>query len=637
MHHKIVIFFVASLSLGAEALTCTALTGTLNWTTTATWTSAGNCNRVPTTADAVILPNGANITLTAASSIASITMNAGSILSLGGTTTAFPTVSGAKNLNAASTLQLTGTGTQTLAAGTYGNLVLAGSGAKRHAAGVTTVLGNYTKNATPTYIGTNNPTLNISGDMSIAGTYTTGTGAISVGGNLDLQAAATLTLNRTTNGMPTVTGTKTFNPTSTVVYSANATQIVTAETYGNLTLSRTSGTRTRTPAAGTINIVGNFVINASIVWGGNTNNPTVNMGGNFTNSGTFTPGTGLYTFNGTGTQTISAATTWINLKVTNSSAQGLSLTTSQTVTNFTLDPSAVLTLAGTTTAFPTVSGTTSLDATSTVRFTGTGTQTVPALTYGNLFLSANATTKTMAAGTHTIAGDLTLGTGTTYNGTTNNPTVNIAGNFIESGTFNSGSGLYTFNGTSTQTISAANTWVNFAVTNASAQGLSLTTTQTITNFTLAPNAVLTLAGTTTAFPTVSGTRTIDTTSTVRFVGTGAQTVPAITYGNLVLSATGTTKTMAAGTHTITGDFTLGSGTTFNGTTNNPTVNFAKDFTNAGTFNSGTGVYTANGTSVQNLTGATTFARLSINNTAPLPDPILLLNNNVTISTNLNFV
>ncbi len=567
------------------------------------------------------------LSLTATHTFTNLTMPANSVMSLAGTTTAFPTNT-TRSMNASSTVRVVGTGTQTLAAGTFGNIVLGGSGAKRHAAGTTTVLGNYTKEATPTYAGTNNPVINISGNMDISGAYTTGTGAISVTGNLNVNAAATLNLNRTPAAMPTVTGTKTFNATSTVSYNANANQNVSAETYGNLSVSGTSGTRVKTPLAGTINIVGNFTIGNFSSWAGNTNNPILNISGNITRTGTFTSGTGMHTFNGTGTQTISAAVTITNATISNPSTEGLSLTLTHTFTNLTVAAGGVLTLAGTTTAFPT-NTTRSFDSTSTVRFIGSGNQAIPAYNYGNL-LTATGGVKTPAAGTVGVAGDLTIGGGTTWAGNTSNPAVNIGGNFLNSGTFTAGTNVYTFNGTNLQSVTGTVTFATLTITNTTApSGVTLLSTITTTTLNVNAGAILTLGAATVPMP--AGTKNLNATSTVRFAGTGAQAVPALTYGNLYVGG-GSTKTPAAGTHTLAGSFTLDTATTWAGNTSNPTVSIAGDFTNSGTFTSGTGTYTFNGAALQTLTGATTFARFTINNSAPLPDPVVSLNNDLTVGT-----
>jgi hypothetical protein len=109
------------------------------------------------------------------------------------------------------------------------------------------------------------------------------------------------------------------------------------------------------------------------------------------------------------------------------------------------------------------------------------------------------------------------------------------------------------------------------------------------------------------------TKSFGAASTVNYQG-GAQNVSVETYGHLILDG-GNTKAMQAGTTTIAGNFTLGATTTYNGTTSNPVVNLAGNFSNSGTFNSGTGAFTLNGTAAQGITGATTFTNLAIANTA----------------------
>ncbi|MDO8414337.1 MAG: hypothetical protein Q7S51_11180, partial [Gallionellaceae bacterium] len=125
-------------------------------------------------------------------------------------------------------------------------------------------------------------------------------------------------------------------------------------------------------------------------------------------------------------------------------------------------------------------------------------------------------------------------------------------------------------------------------------------------------------------------------NTVNYNG-AAQTVklPSVsagtpTYHHLTLSGSGA-KTLLAGTLTINGNLTVvGAGVTYNGTTNNPVINLKENFSNSGTFNSGTGVFTFNGTTAQSLTGATTFTNMTMNNATGLT-----INNNVTVSSVLN--
>ena len=89
--------------------------------------------------------------------------------------------------------------------------------------------------------------------------------------------------------------------------------------------------------------------------------------------------------------------------------------------------------------------------------------------------------------------------------------------------------------------------------------------------------------------------TLDPNSTVQYSSSGAQSVSnAATYGHLKV-LNGNTKT-AAGALTITGDFTVGTGTTF--VAGNVTHNLQGDFSNSGTYTAGTGTANLNGSSTQ---------------------------------------
>jgi MSHA biogenesis protein MshQ len=136
------------------------------------------------------------------------------------------------------------------------------------------------------------------------------------------------------------------------------------------------------------------------------------------------------------------------------------------------------------------------------------------------------------------------------------------------------------------------------------------------------------------------TSSINSTVTFNFSGANQTLQTAnIVYPNLTLSGSGT-KTPNSGTVTVAGDFALNNGITYAGNTNNPAVNLAGDFSDSGTFNSGTGIYTFNGTAVQSLTGTattTTFARLTMNNTAAAAaNQDLTINHDITVSTTLAF-
>lgn len=228
--------------------------------------------------------------------------------------------------------------------------------------------------------------------------------------------------------------------------------------------------------------------------------------------------------------------------------------------------------------------------------------------------------------------------------------LNLAGNFANGGTFTRSTGTVTYNGTGAQNVGAY-TYNNLTINKASgtasltanlpvAGNLSVTAgTLDLVTFTanrtaaggvfsVANNATLKLSASN--FPSNNyTTRTLGPTSTVNYNGGGTQTVSSHTYGHLSLSG-GSTKTPASGTTTIAGNFTLASGVTYAGTTNNPIIFLAGNFSNSGTFNSGTGIYTFNGATAQTLTGATTFRNLTINKTTGTPNNQLTLNNDITV-------
>jgi hypothetical protein len=125
----------------------------------------------------------------------------------------------------------------------------------------------------------------------------------------------------------------------TVEYYRNATsgQTITDRDYNNLTITGSTQTKTWTITA-TRSVNGNLTINASapLTLSGSQ---TINLKGNWSNSGTFTAGTGTIEFNGTAAQTIggSNATTFNNITINNSNGvtlnQPVSLNGIMTFTN----------------------------------------------------------------------------------------------------------------------------------------------------------------------------------------------------------------------------------------------------------------------------------------------------------------
>ena len=248
-----------------------------------------------------------------------------------------------------------------------------------------------------------------------------------------------------------------------------------------------------------------------------------------------------------------------------------------------------------------------------------------------------------------------------------------------------GSGGVTVNGATTGTaskiwnISAGSAIVNGAVTLNGGNNGNRTAQIELTSGTLDMNGNLNFSSnaesnfiqaTGAANMFLSGSLTLNgeariipgTSSTFTYDGPGTQTVMLgvsdINYHNLVLAGSGTKSQTSWSVPIITGTTQVSAGVTFensaavtyqgefinNGTTNasgqnqylnnfinnnnyNATANlqYRANFTNNGSFISGAGLHSFNGGSLQQLTGATTFNRMELNNNAGLS-----INNVVTI-------
>lgn len=168
---------------------------------------------------------------------------------------------------------------------------------------------------------------------------------------------------------PTGFATYTFQPTSTVRYLQTSAQTVSARTYGHLEVMPSANNVTHTFQAGTTTVEGNLTVgngtNTGVVVTAATNatildvngnvsisaNTTLTanatqafrVAGNWTRTGTFTPGAGAVTFDGASQQTITGATTFNNLVV---DGAGLLLAANTTVsTTLTLTDGLIETTA----------------------------------------------------------------------------------------------------------------------------------------------------------------------------------------------------------------------------------------------------------------------------------------------------
>lgn len=324
---------------------------------------------------------------------------------------------------------------------------------------------------------------------------------------------------------------------------------------------------------------GSLTVNGSLNQAGGasvsfTGTGSLNIGSDFSyTAGTFIAGTGTVSYNGTSSQAVAGGIAYNNLTINKSSGAA------------TISSSAVLN--------------------------------------GNLTLSAG--TFNMNA-TMTVAGDVTINSGATLN--ENVSTFSLGGNWTRNGTFNSALGNITFNGSGSQTIStttfndliinksagtvspSGNLTINgdLTITSGTFDLISYTANRSVTGgtVTMGSGAMMKIGGASN-FPSNFNIKTFSATSTVEYNGTVAQSVAAITYGNLVLSNGGALTKVLTGTTGVSGDITISSGTTLDGSSY--TINLQGNWNNYGTFTPSTGAVAFNGgTSGANklITGTTTL-------------------------------
>src|SRR4051794_3144587 len=251
----------------------------------------------------------------------------------------------------------------------------------------------------------------------------------------------------------------------------------------------------------------------------------------------------------------------------------------------------------------------SLATTSTVGYQGQAAQSIEAApTYGNLKIDTVTATASMSGAT-TVAGDLTVATGTLNLG---NFTHSVAGNWSNSATVVPSSGTVNFSGTSPQSISRGGSAFN----NVAFSGGG---TKSIITSGLLLNGDLTInSGATVDFGTnlhqIAGNWTnsgnfTGTGSTIEFNGAaGSQNISASGFYNL--SFNGAATKTATGALTIVNNVVINSGATFDG--GSFTHNVGGSWTNNGTFTTGTSTINFNGSSAQSI-GASTFKNISFTN------------------------
>jgi fibronectin-binding autotransporter adhesin len=430
-----------------------------------------------------------------------------------------------------------------------------------------------------------------------------GSGTVNVSSDLNQSATGAITF--TGSGSLKISGdyeytSGPFNAgTGTVYYSGGEAQEVAHLIYNNLSFTKsTERANFRLPTrvignlsistGGELDIYDTLSIGGNLVIGSSTylynENAYIKVGGNWVNNGIYVSDNGTEYFNGTGSQTVNAST-FSNLVVNKTS--GTLLLTNNIVINNTLSVMAgtldldslqanrfteggVLTVnAGATLKmrgannFPTNYITNTLAAASNINYYGTTAQNISSLiTYGNLVLSNGGTSAKSLIGNIQVNGDFTINAGATFSPGVNS--VNLYGNFINSGTYTPGTSTMLLNGVS-KTITGSTTFNDLSVVAGSYTVSSGTTS-------------------------VTGDLYVESTGSLNF---GSNTV--ILDGDLTNKGT----LVSSGTATFTG-------------TRVQTFQLLNALTS-----SSTGIVNFNGTvsPVVNSTSAPTFATLNINNTA----------------------
>jgi hypothetical protein len=345
-----------------------------------------------------------------------------------------------------STVDFNGAGAQVIPVFNFNNLTSSSGGARTLASGGTIgVAGTFTPGTNPytitgstvnfngagaqvipafnfnnlTSSGSAGRVLASSGMIGVVGVFTPGTNPYTItGSTVDFNGAGAQTIpafiyndlstsnggTKTSGGPITLNSNLVIGDGTTFSHGGFALTVTGTTTVGG----GTSGTLTLSAPAGTKTFTGLVTVNSGATWNNSGNSPVTFRGG-ITNSGTFTAGSGVHTFD-TNSQALNGTFTIPSVTVS-----GVTLTNNNTLTvgtalsgtgGLTQAASSNLNLGGT-------SGITTLTATAagnTVSFNGsTGAQTIPAVTFNNLILN-NASGASLG-GNVTVNGTLTLTNG----------------------------------------------------------------------------------------------------------------------------------------------------------------------------------------------------------------------------------
>jgi hypothetical protein len=477
-------------------------------------------------------------------------------------------------------------------------------------------------------INVNGQTVNINGDLTLSDgaaghsiDLSIGTGTIVITDNLIQSGGAAI--NFSGAGTMQLGGdynytSGSFTPgTGTVIYNGADNQLLGNVAYNNVVINKAGGIALMdNPLA----IAGDLSVNAGqldnnnvVTIGGNVsiasgvifhNYNELHVHGNWSNAGTYVPTVSHIYFDGTGAQSI-ASSSFNNLHFNKTSGTAtltgnITVTGDLTGTAGTLDmqqytcnrnvPGGAATLSGTATIIigannaPMNFASYSLSATSTVIFNGTGVQTLvlPGFSFGNLIFR-NSGPKSLSYPI-TVNGDLTIESGSSFNGGANNITLN--GNWINQGTYVPSASTLTLNGVA-KTITGVTTFNNVTIPGSYTELSNITyngllhitasgsisgglTVLTTLNGDLINSGILYALGTTTfTGNTVQTLSLINSVQTVaRIVNFNGSVSPVLhstsapLFGYLNINNTGGVDPSVG--WTILNDLTIGSGASFNG-------------------------------------------------------------------------
>lgn len=485
---------------------------------------------------------------------------AGGTLTIGSGTTfittrggadAFPITYSSRIIDASSTVEYLGAN-QTVAANTYGNIILGGASGLKTFAGTTTIAGNLSILATTSAsLGSANSTTNtltLGGIGQPNGSYGSTASTALFKNSTYFGTTATGILNVTTSTLVCVSG---------YWIGGTSTDWFTASNWCNGVLP-TAITDVLIPAVApfkpVINAPGGVSRNITIESGASlsiTGTQTLTVSGNWSNSGTFSPGTGTVAFSGTTAQTFSVTGTnpFQNLTLNNSAGltlnSAVSVAGTLTLSSGTLASGTNLTMNANSEIVRTngaLTGTIQGTNTYNITYQGTSKTTGGEVSGSGLtgvFVTLTAGQTLTAGGTFTVRGALNIPT----NVTLNMSGFQLSGNILTT----SGGGTLSTQSTSPTPIPFNRSWSFLVHYN------NLTGGQTVVSGVYQNLSVQLNSGTTTLGPDSEGPIEIASgdftrtgtggtlsagTSKVVFSGPSSQNIIALTYYNLELKGGG---------------------------------------------------------------------------------------------------